>query len=123
MPLIMKANSLPAPEILPAWSTMTPMDPLAVPERLMTSVRALGPAGSRWLEDLPGILASLAADWSIGYGRPLDGGNAAYVIEAVTADGRPVVAKLALPPGWTGLLPSSRSWKPSGSPEVTPMPS
>jgi streptomycin 6-kinase len=81
------------------------MDPVAVPERLMTSVRALGPAGSRWLEDLPGILASLAADWSIGYGRPLDGGNAAYVIEAVTADGRPVIAKLALPAGVDGFAP------------------
>ena len=82
-----------------------PMDPVAVPERLMTSVRALGPAGARWLEDLPGVLASLAADWSIGYGRPLSGGNAAYVIEAVTADGRPVVAKLALPAGVDGFAP------------------
>lgn len=71
----------------------------------MTSVRALGPAGSRWLEDLPGILASLAADWSIVYGRPLGGGNAGYVIEAVTADGRPVIAKLALPPGVDGFSP------------------
>jgi streptomycin 6-kinase len=81
------------------------MDPVAVPDRLMTSVRALGPAGSRWLKDLPDILASLAADWSIGYGRPFDGGNAAYVIEAVTADGRPVVAKLALPSGVDGFAP------------------
>src|SRR5262245_39188051 len=63
---------------LPTWSTMTPVDPVAVPERLMTSVRALGPAGYRWLEDLPDILASLAADWSIAYGRPLGGGNAAH---------------------------------------------
>jgi streptomycin 6-kinase len=82
-----------------------PMESVAVPERLMTSVRALGPAGSRWLEDLPGILASLAADWSIGYGRPLGGGNAAYVIEAVTASGRPVIAKLALPAGVDGFAP------------------
>jgi streptomycin 6-kinase len=81
------------------------MDPVAVPERLMTSVTALGPAGSRWLEDLPDILASLAADWSIAYGRPLDGGNAAYVIEAVTANGRPVIAKLALPAGVDGFAP------------------
>jgi streptomycin 6-kinase len=81
------------------------MDPVAVPERLMTSVRALGPAGSRWLQDLPDILASLAADWSIAYGRPLSGGNAAYVIEAVTAHGRPVIAKLALPPGVDGFAP------------------
>jgi streptomycin 6-kinase len=76
-----------------------------MPERLMTSVTALGPAGSRWLEDLPDILASLAADWSIAYGRPLDGGNAAYVIEAVTANGRPVIAKPALPAGVDGFAP------------------
>ena len=82
-----------------------PMGSVAVPERLMTSVRALGPAGSRWLEDLPGILASLAADWSIAYGRPLSGGNAAYVIEAVTAGRRPVIAKLALPAGVDGFAP------------------
>ena len=84
---------------------MTPMDPLAVPERLQTSVKALGPAGSRWLQDLPDILASLAEDWSIAYGRPLDGGNAAYVIEAVTASGKPVIAKLAIPEGVDGFAP------------------
>ncbi len=81
------------------------MDPVAVPERLMTSVRALGSAGSRWLKDLPDILASLAADWSITCGRPLEGGNAAYVIEAVTSSGRPVILKLALPPGVEGFAP------------------
>jgi streptomycin 6-kinase len=68
-------------------------------------VRALGPAGSRWLDDLPEILASLAAEWSIGYGRPLDGGNAAYVAEAVTAGGRPVILKVAVPPGLEGFSP------------------
>jgi streptomycin 6-kinase len=68
-------------------------------------VRALGPAGSRWLGDLPEILASLAVDWSIGYGRPLDGGNAAYVVEAVTAAGRPAVLKVAVPPGVEGFSP------------------
>jgi streptomycin 6-kinase len=71
----------------------------------MTSITALGPAGFRWLDDLPDILASLAMDWSIAYGRPLDGGNAAYVIEAVAADGRPVIAKLALPEGVEGFAP------------------
>lgn len=84
---------------------MAPMDPVAVPERLMTSVRALGPVGSRWLQELPDILASLAADWSIAYGHPLDGGNTAYLIEAVTADGRLVIAKLALPAGVDGFAP------------------
>jgi streptomycin 6-kinase len=73
--------------------------------RLRTSAKALGPAGSRWLDDLPDILASLAADWSIAYGRPFDGGNAAHVIEAVTSDARPVILKVALPPGVDGFSP------------------
>jgi streptomycin 6-kinase len=81
------------------------MNPFAMPERLMASVRAVGPAGHRWLEDLPDILVSLAADWSISYGRPLDGGNAAYVVEAFTAGGEPVVAKVALPTGMDGFAP------------------
>src|SRR5580692_429165 len=81
------------------------MDAVAVPQRLRVSARALGPAGSRWLEDLPGVLAGLATDWSITYGRPFDGGNAAYVIEAVTADARPVILKVTLPPGVDGFSP------------------
>jgi hypothetical protein len=32
-------------------------------------------------------------------------GNAAYVIEAVAADGRPVIVKVALPPGVDGFSP------------------
>lgn len=72
-----------------------------MPHRLSVSARALGPAGSRWLEDLPGVLAGLATDWSIAYGRPFDGGNAAYVIEAVTADARPVIS-------WSALVTAGR---------------
>ena len=81
------------------------MDAVAVPQRLRTSARALGPVGSRWLDDLPGVLASLAADWSVAYGRPLEGGNAALVIEAVTAGRTPVIVKVALPPGVDGFSP------------------
>lgn len=81
------------------------MDAVAVPQRLRISASALGPAGSRWLDGLPDILASLAADWSVAYGRPLDGGNAAYVIEAAAAGGRPVIVKVALPPGVDGFSP------------------
>ena len=88
-----------------------PMAPVAVPERLLTSVRALGPLGSRWLAELPDILAGLAADWSITYGRPLGGGNAAYVVEmtelahsiaALVATNRSAEAN--------GLLPAERPY-------------
>lgn len=78
---------------------------LAVSQRLAASVRALGSVGHRWLEDLPGVLASIEADWSITFGAALDGGSAAYVTEAATLDGRPVVLKVALPPGVEGFAP------------------
>jgi streptomycin 6-kinase len=80
----------------------------AVPERLALSARALGAAGEAWLADLPGLLADLAADWSITVGAPLTGGHAAYVAEAVTRDGTPVVLKVAIPPGIDAFTPFER---------------
>src|SRR5262245_53801716 len=79
-------------------------DEVSVPESLAASVRALGSTGARWLADLPELLAGLAADWSLTYGRPLDDG-AAYVVEAVTADGRPAVLKVAPPAGADDFSP------------------
>lgn len=81
------------------------MDRLTVSERLVVSLRALGSIGHRWLDDLPDLLASLEVDWSITCGTPLDGGNAAYVTEATTFEGLPVVLKVALPPGVDGFSP------------------
>ncbi|UQU61702.1 hypothetical protein COUCH_21935 [Couchioplanes caeruleus] len=68
-------------------------------EPVALSLRALGETGARWLAELPGLLASLAADWSLTVGARLDGGRAAYVAEAVTRDGAPVVLKVSIPPG------------------------
>jgi streptomycin 6-kinase len=84
---------------------MADMNPITVSERLTASLGALGSVGSRWLADLPHVLASLAADWSITYGRAFDGGNAAYVVEATTLGGRQVIVKIALPPGVDGFSP------------------
>ncbi len=81
------------------------MYPVIVSERLTVSLRALGSVGHRWLEELPGVLSSLEADWSIACGAVFDGGNAAYVTEAVTLDGLPVVLKVALPPDVDGFSP------------------
>ncbi len=77
-------------------------------ERLALSLRALGAAGDAWLAGLPGLLAGLAADWSVIAGAPLDGGHAAYVAEAVALDGTPVVIKAAIPPGIDGFTPFER---------------
>ena len=84
------------------------MPAVAVSERLALSLRALGAAGEAWLAGLPGLLASLEADWSVTVGARLDGGHAAYVAEAVDADGTPVVLKVAIPPGIDGFTPFER---------------
>ena len=60
-------------------------------------VSGLGPVGQQWLEALPGVLDQLATQWSLQIGRALPGGSASYVVGATTADGRSVVAKVALP--------------------------
>ena len=65
----------------------------------------------------------MAADWSIAYGRPLGGGNAAYLVEAVTASGRPVIAKLALPTGVDGFAPFEQELETLRLAGADPMPS
>jgi streptomycin 6-kinase len=81
---------------------------VAVSEPLARSLRALGAAGAAWLAGLPGLLASLEADWLVTVGARLDGGHAAYVAEAVTHDGTPVVLKLPVPRGIDGFTPFER---------------
>jgi streptomycin 6-kinase len=81
---------------------------VTVPDRLALSVRALGAAGEAWLASLPDLLAGLEADWSVTLGASLEGGQAAYVAEAVTRDGMPVVLKVSMPPGIDAFTPFER---------------
>lgn len=84
------------------------MSAVTVPERLALSVRALGQVGEAWLAALPSLLAALEADWLVTFGAVLEGGNAAYVAEAVTSDGTPAVLKVPVPPGIDGFTPFER---------------
>ena len=79
------------------------MATIDVSEQLRAAAAYIGADGQRWLNALPELLASLEADWGITLGRALTGGNFAYVAEAVTADGRLAVLKVALPPTVDGL--------------------
>jgi streptomycin 6-kinase len=88
--------------------TVPDLSAVTISERLEVSLRALGAAGESWLAGLPGLLASLAADWSVTIGARLDGGHAAYVAEAVMEDGTPAVLKVPVPPGVDGFTPFER---------------
>ena len=70
---------------------------IAVGEAVRRKVRAEGGEAERWLTDLPELIAGLERDWGIEVGGTLQGGTAAFVAEAVRADGSPAVLKLAMP--------------------------
>ena len=50
-----------------------------------------------WLDELPGLVQSLADDWSLSIGATLHGGHAAFVAEATTFDGTRAVLKVGVP--------------------------
>ena len=49
--------------------------------------KALAAGAARWLEDLPGLIASLERDWQITVGRPFADATEAFVAEAVPSAG------------------------------------
>jgi streptomycin 6-kinase len=96
------------PKIGEAMSPPPHFPPVTVSDQLALSLRALGAAGEAWLAGLPGLLAGLAADWSVIIGGRLDGGHAAYVAQAFTRDGTPAVVKVAVPAELDGFVPFGR---------------
>jgi streptomycin 6-kinase len=76
-----------------------------VSSQFAAALREVGAAADSWLAGLPELIASLEADWSVTAGAALEGGNTAYVAEAVAHDGTPVVLKAAMPPGMPGFVP------------------
>jgi streptomycin 6-kinase len=75
---------------------------IEVPDAVRNKALTAGAGG--WLEQLPELVSSLEADWSIVVGRPYTGGSAAFVAEATRADGAPAVLKVLLPA--MGIHPS-----------------
>lgn len=59
--------------------------------------KAVTAGATRWLADLPVILADLERDWAISIGRTYHDSTEAYVAAAMLADGSPAVLKLIVP--------------------------
>ncbi len=58
---------------------------------------ALAAGAGDWLEQLPALVSSLEADWSVVVGRPYTGGSGAFVAEATRTDGTSAVLKVLVP--------------------------
>jgi streptomycin 6-kinase len=87
------------------WS---PMPQLHIPDVMKRRAISDGPEGAAWIEALPALVESLAADWHLTIGAALSGGTEGLLVEAVQADGSHAVLKLCSPAsGWvseTGVL-------------------
>ena len=69
----------------------------AVPDVVRRRAIAEGQAGEDWLASLDEVLASLERDWEITIGSTQPGGTAAFVAQATTDAGEPVILKLSTP--------------------------
>ncbi|GAB2584563.1 aminoglycoside phosphotransferase family protein [Kribbella endophytica] len=68
---------------------------LDIPDQVRRTVVADG--NESWLDELPGVVESLAQEWSLTVGSSFEGGHAALVV-AVTLDyGTPAVLKVGVP--------------------------
>ncbi|MFB9833822.1 aminoglycoside phosphotransferase family protein [Actinoallomurus acaciae] len=67
-------------------------------ERVPEVVRnkALAAGATRWLDDLPSLVADLSREWGIGVGAAYPDGTEAFVAEATLDDGTPAVLKLCV---------------------------
>jgi streptomycin 6-kinase len=68
---------------------------LDVPEQVRKTVMANG--NKSWLDELPGMVDSLAQEWSLMIGANLAGGHVALVVEVTLTDGTPAVLKIGVP--------------------------
>ena len=75
---------------------------IEITDDLRAKVAALGPAGERWVEELPSLLAEVAGEWDLELGRPVGVGGSGYLVEVTAPDGRAAVLKLVMPDGLEG---------------------
>src|SRR3984957_19734276 len=68
---------------------------LDIPDQVRKKVIADG--NESWLDELPGVVGSLAQDWSLMIGSSFAGGHAALVVEVTLVDGTRAVLKIGVP--------------------------
>ena len=76
-----------------------PSDGLVV-SAVVRAQAAVVPGGAAWLAELPRLLAALEQAWAVQITGWIPGGTTSVVARARTAEGRPVVLKVAVPGDW-----------------------
>ncbi len=73
------------------------MRPLEVPDLVRQRALRNGPAGLRWLTQLPGVVSELSDRWGLVLGASYAGGTAGFVVAATDSLDRECVLKVAMP--------------------------
>jgi streptomycin 6-kinase len=68
---------------------------LVIPDQVRKTVIADG--NESWLDEVPGVVDSLARDWSLTVGSSLAGGHVALVVAVTLADGTRAILKIGVP--------------------------
>ncbi|MET7277173.1 aminoglycoside phosphotransferase family protein [Kribbella sp. NPDC005582] len=68
---------------------------LEIPEQVRRTVMADG--NEHWLDEVPGVVDSLAREWGLTVGASLAGGHAALVVGVTLVDGTAAVLKVGVP--------------------------
>ncbi|GAA3513857.1 aminoglycoside phosphotransferase family protein [Actinocatenispora rupis] len=66
-----------------------------IPDQVRRTVVADG--NESWLDELPGVVESLAREWSLRIGSSLPGGHAALVVGVTLVDGTQAILKIGVP--------------------------
>jgi streptomycin 6-kinase len=71
--------------------------PIVIDVPAVVRAKALAVGASKWLDELPAIVAGFEEEWSVAVGRAYDNATEAFVADATLADGTPAVLKLVVP--------------------------
>src|SRR5579862_5297048 len=71
--------------------------PPELPPKVVSNLAAIGEAGAAWLARLPAVTAELEQRWGVAIGATMANATEAYVAEAISAAGEPMVIKVPIP--------------------------
>ncbi len=71
--------------------------PLVVPNLVQQCAMSNGISGRQWLQQLPGLVATMTDRWGLELGHSFQGGTASFVAAATGPSGQACVLKLAMP--------------------------
>jgi streptomycin 6-kinase len=72
-------------------------NPPELPPKVVRNVAALGEAGEIWLARLPALVGDLERRWGVSIGATMPNATEAYVAEAASTAGEPMVVKVPIP--------------------------